>query len=348
MKVLVLSNNFFPDIGGIEVNSEILSRAFTDLDHEVHVITWSQSNYPEQFPFEVIRNPSVFTLFSEYRWADFILENNPCLKLSWPNIFFNKKNIIVLNTWISRVDGTIAFQDRLKLLWLKRADKVIAVSNVIKDQCFKEAIVIENPYNAEQFKIKAGEREKAFVFLGRLVSDKGVELAIKAFREILNIESKANSEDRTFQLTIIGDGPEMASLKNLVSTLGIDNFVQFTGFLSGEALVKMLNEHRFLIVPSIWKEPFGNVALEGLACGCIPIVADGGGLPDAVGNAGLIFERGNLDSLVQSLKRLLEEPVLEAKLRQNAISQLAEHHPDVVIQKYLSVIENIQTVYEVS
>ncbi|RZM24304.1 MAG: glycosyltransferase [Pedobacter sp.] len=124
----------------------------------------------------------------------------------------------------------------------------------------------------------------------------------------------------------------------MVDKFGIKTSVYFTGALRGNALVEALNSHKYLIVPSVWKEPFGNVALEGLACGCLPIVANGGGLPDAVGDAGMVFERASLDSLVHTLKNLLQDPQLEASIRANAEEHLKNHDPEVVASKYLNVI----------
>src|SRR5690606_40338743 len=94
-----------------------------------------------------------------------------------------------------------------------------------------------------------------------------------------------------FRLTIIGDGPEAPVLKALAVKYGLEHKVDFKGSLQGKELVDCLNQHKLILVPSRWEEPFGNVALEGMACGCIPVVSDGGGLAEAVGHAGLTFQR---------------------------------------------------------
>ena len=96
-------------------------------------------------------------------------------------------------------------------------------------------------------------------------------------------------ENLKVSLTVIGAGPELSALKERVTALNLTGRVKFTGGLTGNALVDELRQHKFILIPSKWREPFGVVALEGMAAGCIPIVADGGGLPDAVGNAGVIF-----------------------------------------------------------
>lgn len=330
MKILFFTHKFFPDIGGIESNSEILADYFYKAGHEICLVTWSEDNNLKKFPFKIIRNPNKKQLFQQHKWAEVIFENNPCLRMSWPNLFFNRPSVIALNTWLTRVDGKIGVQDRLKLFFLKRASKVIAVSNAVRKRCWPAAVVISNPFKEEIFKIIPGiDRTGDFVFLGRLVSDKGASLAIDAIHKLLN---------KT--LTIVGDGPELIDLKKLVSKLKLENRVSFTGILYGDLLVQCLNKHKYILVPSVWEEPFGNVALEGMACGCLPVVSDGGGLPDAVGKAGIIFERGNLKSLVEAIDQMLNSPSLERQIRSFATDHLNAHRSAIIANKYLKVIEN--------
>lgn len=336
MKILFLSHSFYPVVGGIESNSEMLAEAFTEAGHEVHLLTWTKDHTSKTFSYGVIRNPNVITLLKEHGWADLVFENNPCLRLAWPNLFYKKPLVVVLNTWISRTDGRIAIQDKLKFKWLKGATSVIAVSHAVRRRCWPEAIVIGNPYKGSHFKIiNSVERNKDFVFLGRLVSDKGADLAVLA----LHLFEEIIAKDKKLSLTIIGEGPEQKNLKQLTIELGLTGQVHFTGILRGDELAHCLNEHRYLLVPSMWEEPFGNVALEGMACGCLPIVSDGGGLPDAVGKAGLVFERGNVNDLFSCMKKLLKSPAKEHELRNQAPAHLEAHRIEKIAQKYLQVIE---------
>ena len=336
LKILFISHNFSPFIGGIEVISQILAGAFTRDGHEVHLLTWSKDKSGKAYPYKVIRNPGTLTLLKEHKWADMVFENNPCLRLSWPAIFFRKPSVVTLQTWVSRVDGSISFKDRLKLKWLKRADQVISCSKAIQKGCFPESIVIHNPYQEDLFKvIPSIKRDKDFVFLGRMVSDKGADLAIKAFQKIAN----NHQESGELKLTMVGDGPEKRKLKDLVSRLNLNDKVTFTGSLVGEKLVKCLNQHKYLLVPSIWEEPFGIVALEGMACGCLPITSNGGGLPEATGEAGLIFNKGELESLVKCIQKVINRAELKGELLSKAESHLSEHNSSGVARKYLDVIK---------
>ncbi|WP_082489349.1 glycosyltransferase family 4 protein [Dyadobacter sp. Leaf189] len=340
MKILILSHQFYPEVGGIEVNSEVLCDAFHNSGHQVRLLTRTKEKGSRTFPFKVIRNPGKYSLVREHLWADIVFENNLCLRLSWPRLFINRPGVVAIRTWISRVDGRMGWQDRLKFEWLKHASAVIAVSSAIKNSCWDKAVVIGNPYRSTLFQIQTeqGSRELDFVFMGRLVSDKGVHLAIKALRKFINQKKEVSADFQT-SLTIIGDGPEAEDLKMLVRELQLEHMVFFTGVLRGKELVRRLNEHRFLLVPSVWNEPFGNVALEGMACGLIPIVSSGGGLPDAVGDAGLVFKSGNIDSLVEHMTSIYEDPLRQYSMHMNARNHLTNHHPEVVADRYLEVLQ---------
>lgn len=337
LKILFFSHKFNPDIGGIESISEMLANAFVEGNADVRLITWSESKANIDFPYEVIRNPGKAELLKAFSWADVVFENNPCLRMSWPNILFGKPQVIGLQTWIGKPGDVLSRGDKLKRLWVRRASKVIACSEVVRKEIAHDAIVIGNPYNNKLFRKRPDvERGLDFVFLGRLVSDKGADLAIKAFAQY---KKKAAADGNNTSLTIIGDGPELMTLKSIVGDNNLTDSVFFKGSLKGEALVECLNQHRFLLVPSLWREPFGIVALEGIACGCIPIVSDGGGLPDAVGKAGLVVKRGDVNELTEAMFNLKIDEQLQTNLKSAACVHLEEHECMNVAKRYLAVIE---------
>ena len=336
LNILFLSHRFYPFTGGIEVNSEILATEFTKQGHHVRLMTWTKETGDKEFPFDVVRNPSFGTLWKNHRWADVVFENNPCYRLSWPVHFTNPRSVIVIaiRTLINRANGEIAFQDKLKFKHLRLAKKVIAVSGAIKEACWPEASVVPNPYRNELFKILPDtEHKKDFVFLGRLVSQKRCDLNIGLMAKLVKSHpEKAN-------LTVIGDGPEYDKLREMTRELGLEENVKFVGEMKGDELVHELNKYRYMLIPSDF-EAFGNVALEGIACGNLPIVSDSGGLVDAIGKAGLSFKSSNLDSFYETTVKLLENPELERSVRSNAEAHLSIHQPHKIAMRYLEVIES--------
>lgn len=340
MKILFITHKFYPDVGGIEINSEILANSFYQSGHEIQVITWTKATGVKKFPYEVFRSPDSYTLLRKHIWADLIYENNPALRLSWPAFLFGKPSVIALRTMINRQNGSIGWQDKLKYLWLKRAKRVIAVSNAVSKKCFQGAIVIGNPFRNELFRrLPEIDKDRDFVFLGRLVSEKGVDAAIQAISELNKLKDKTSSLNN-FSLTIIGNGPQQKNLEKLVEELNLDAKVVFTGGLQGEELVTCLNRHKYILVPSIGEETFGNVVLEAMACGCVPITSNAGGLPDAVGEAGLIYERGNLKELISCIIEITNNDKLNVKLKKQAGRHLTNHTQEIVSERYLRVIES--------
>jgi glycosyltransferase involved in cell wall biosynthesis len=328
MKILFTSHKFYPDIGGIEVNSEILARYFVKNGHEVCLVTQTKERGSQNFPFSVFRRPSFFQLIKLYYWSEIVYQNNIEIRTLWPKILVNKPVVISVRTWIRGHMGRVSLIHIFKKWILSRANKVIAISEAIRRDSSEVATVIGNPYRNKMFRNIPGiHRKKSVVFLGRLVPDKGVDILIDAFSKI---QSKCDS------LTIIGEGSQKSELINMAQKLGLK--VHFTGQLEGEELVRELNRHMILAVPSLWEEPFGNVALEGMACGCVVVGSNAGGLPDAIGPGGILFERGDTFHLADQLGLLLDCPQLVEELRKKAINHLISHKADEVGSRYLSIL----------
>ena len=193
--------------------------------------------------------------------------------------------------------------------------------------------VIPNPYDDTAFVEDIhSSRERDLVFVGRLVSDKGVDLLLEAL---------ALLRERGLEpaLTIVGGGPEESALKARVDELKLAGQVCFAGVRRGADLTAVLNRHRILVVPSRWNEPFGIVALEGMACGCVVVGSEGGGLPEAIGPGGVTFPNGDVAALAERLAMLLTHPEQLAHYQSAGRAHLARHRPDAVATAYLHVLE---------
>jgi glycosyltransferase involved in cell wall biosynthesis len=229
------------------------------------------------------------------------------------------------------VNGQVGWRDRLKQLVLRKAHN-IAVSDALRAQIHAKAVVIGNPYRDDLFRIDPGSvRDLDLVFLGRLVSDKGLDILFHALAGLRGRGLKPG-------LTVIGGGPEEEALRSLCRRLALDDQIEFVGQKTGAELVALLNRHRFIVVPSRWEEPFGLVALEGMACGCVPLVADGGGLPEAVGSAGWTFRRGDAADATAQIARLLDPATDLQPFRTAAPAHLARHTATAVAARYLQVM----------
>jgi glycogen synthase len=334
LKILFSSYFFDPSVGGIESVSKILAEKFAAADNEVHVVTQTPGQEIAGANYRLTRRPSLSKLFALLNWCDLLFQNNITLRSLIPALLRRKPTLVVHQTWLRSTRGEMTWNNRLKRALLPRVTNV-AISKAVADSIAGHSFVIGNPYDDAVFRLMPNiARDKDLVFVGRLVSDKGVDLLLRALKSLQNENLHPN-------LTIIGSGPEESNLRKLTTELSLDRQVTFAGRQSGNALAEILNQHRGLIVPSRWAEPFGIVALEGIACGCVIVGSEKGGLKEAIGPCGLTFENGNVSELAAQLKRLLSEPDLIAKFREGANEHLAKFQPDQVAAAYLRLMRKI-------
>jgi glycogen synthase len=333
MKILFSSYAFRPGVGGIETVSAILADEFVSAGHEVQLITETAGEDLEPSRYTVTRSPSLPQIFSLLRWSDIFFQNNISLSALLPALAFGKPSIVAHQTWIRDPGGGLGWKARLKRMVLSRVTNV-AISQAIADDLQRPCVISPNPYRDASFRLIPGvARNRDLVFLGRLVSDKGVDLLLRALRDVRREESAPT-------LTIVGTGPEERALKALALELDLQNQVEFAGEKSGDELAMLLNQHRIMVVPSRWAEPFGVVTLEGIACGCAVIGSEEGGLKEAMGLCGITFRNGDQASLAAALERLLCDRVLEDSLRQAGPAHLLRFKPREVARLYLQLIED--------
>jgi glycosyltransferase involved in cell wall biosynthesis len=301
----------------------ILAKGFSAAGHDVRVVTTTREEEPSELPFAVVRDPSAGRLAGLVRWSELCFHNHIGLRFAWPMLVWRRPWVVLTHTWIRRMTGRIGFRDRLKLSLLGRA-RNLAVSRVLADSLGVPATVIANPYRDDLFRRFPGvEREGDLIFVGRLVSDKGADLLLEALRMLA-----ARGVSR--RLTVVGTGPERERLEAMAQ--GLD--VRFVGMLAEAELARAFNAHRVLVVPSRWEEPFGLVALEGLACGCAVVASSGGGLPEAVGPFGRTFPNNDAAALADALSRELPAPDPDA-----VAQHLDPHRPERVVSRVLREIE---------
>ncbi|NJK64728.1 MAG: glycosyltransferase family 4 protein [Synechococcaceae cyanobacterium SM2_3_1] len=332
-KILVISLQISPRYWGYRDIGRILCHELASLGYHVTVLTVSGPKGIDEYAKDVVvlRKPSLADSLKVMLEADVVFHNNISLSLGWLGFLLLKPQVIRHATWINdpQVFSITSF---IKTTFLHRAYN-IANSLAIAQHLPVHSIVIGNPYDAVLFRVFDNiPRDRDLIFVGRLVSDKGVDLLLQALATLVNIGLHPST-------TIVGGGPEEDNLKKMTQDLGLEGLVHFIGFLQGEELVEILNAHRILVVPSQWREPFGIVALEGIACGCAVVGSEGGGLKDAIGPCGLTFQNGDVEGLARCLERLLRDSALITTYLAAAHLHLQAHHPRSVVQKYLQVME---------
>lgn len=341
MNICIFSRPFHPSIGGVERVAKMLAFEATRLGHSVEVVTDTGAESvgrEASFPFRITRTSADAKRWRAFRRADAVLFMNVSLRglliglAAGTPIVLSHHSCYEAHTPFERL---LAFAKRQSTRFYRN----VSVSNFVAGRIAAGSIVIPNAYERSVFvRDDRSSRERDFVFCARLVSEKGAELCIRAFALVA-----AQLEDAT--LTIMGDGPQRSTLEGLVLELGLSPRIVFTGMLDGAVQVATLQKHSCMLVPSIYEEPFGIVALEGLACCDTVIVSRRGGLPEAIGRCGLtveptVAELANAMTAVARARRTGSTLPGEPHPRDRE-AHLLEHAPAAMAQAYVRELELI-------
>ncbi len=162
----------------------------------------------------------------------------------------------------------------------------------------------------------AEPHEKLVLLVGRLVYEKGFQLALDALPGVIE-------QVGDVRFLVAGSGTHEAELKAQAERLGLAEHGTFLGWIGDDVLHSLYRIADLCVVPSIY-EPFGLVALEAMASGCPCIVADTGGLREVVPvgeRVGLRFNGGDAEHLGVMIERLL----VDDQLRDRLVTEASEH-----------------------
>jgi glycogen(starch) synthase len=162
----------------------------------------------------------------------------------------------------------------------------------------------------------AAPHEKLVLFVGRLVYEKGFQLALDALPNVIE-------QVEGVRFVVAGSGTHERELRSQAERLGLSERGTFLGWIGDDALHSLYRIADLCVVPSIY-EPFGLVALEAMASGCPCIVADTGGLREVVPlgeRVGLRFNGGDAEHLGVMIERLL----VDDGLRDRLVAEASEH-----------------------
>ena len=175
--------------------------------------------------------------------------------------------------------------------------------------------------------------ERLVLLVGRLVYEKGFHLALDALAPVI---AKLGG----VRFVVAGSGTAEAELRRQAWRLGLHRKGKFLGWVGDDMLHSLYRISDLCIVPSIY-EPFGIVALEAMASGCLCVVADTGGLREVVpgdGTVGLRFPSRDSAALQEIVERVLTDDAVRAQL----VAEAREH---VLRFDWGAVARHTQTVY---
>jgi glycosyltransferase involved in cell wall biosynthesis len=162
-------------------------------------------------------------------------------------------------------------------------------------------------------------------YVGRLVEEKGVQVLLQA------LEGLAGQ----WRLRILGSGPMQPQLEALARQLDIAERVSFESPIPSAQMPAFYNQLDTLVLPSLtrphWKEQFGRVLIEAMACE-VPVVGSRSGeIPHVIGQAGLTFTEGDVQELRARLSQLMDDPALRIDLARRGRERVLAHYTQAQI-----------------
>lgn len=168
-------------------------------------------------------------------------------------------------------------------------------------------------------------------YVGRLVPQKGVDLLLHAAARLSDAS-----------VLIVGGGPMRQALQELAVALGIAGRVRFVPAVPVAEVPAYLRAMDVLVLPSRttpnWKEQFGHVLIEAMACQVPVVGSDSGAIPEVIGPAGLIFPEGDAAALAQALEQLRAGPSLREQLGKAGRARVLEHYTHTQIARQTAEI----------
>jgi glycosyltransferase involved in cell wall biosynthesis len=200
--------------------------------------------------------------------------------------------------------------------------------NVLRGKGFgKSAVCIQDGTNPSAFrKLDAnGLRaklglESAFVigFIGQIAQRKGLDTLIKALA-LLPLECA---------LVLVGTGPDVSKFKALAQELGVPARLKWVPWVDHREIVRYMCAFDAFVLPSrttkTWREDFGRVLIEAMACETPVVGSDSGEIPRVIGDAGLVFHENDERELAGLLHRLMEDPSLRKTLGRRGRERVLE------------------------
>ncbi len=219
-----------------------------------------------------------------------------------------------INAWLTR--RTLQAADRIVFVSQAMTRHAIDTFGVAPTQCATVVnginTAVFHPQNRAHCREALGLPQDApvVIYVGRLIEAKGL-------RELVQSVTKMRSSHPNLRTILIGEGPYLEALKDLISSHGQQDSIILAGGQLPEKVAQYINAADLLTLPS-WSEGYPNVLVEALACGCPVVATDVGGIPEIVTSEnGRLVPPRDADALADALTQTLEKAWDRPAISQN-------------------------------
>jgi glycosyltransferase involved in cell wall biosynthesis len=226
--------------------------------------------------------------------------------------------------------------DRSTRPFIAQSDRIIAISRFLAEDLkahhFPEDRIrlVPNGVDRDALQTIARPSERAdpnlIVAVGRVVRLKGFDLLVRALPHI----------DADVRLLVCGEGPERAALQRLAKRLGVADRVELPGWVPEPEKLGILADCLAYVQPSRF-EAFGLAVLEAMAMGAPVVASRVGGLPEVVGDAGILVAPNDPQALAQAINRLHRDRAARARLASHTRERTSAFSWDRVSADLLNV-----------
>jgi len=242
-----------------------------------------------------------------------------CLSCDKRNVNPSLPIILYYNTIIKKVE-----------LGIFKKVHCISICKIIQKALLQSGIKSELIYQSIDLPMKIPELKftKKILYAGRLSKEKGIDYLIKAMNIVKQKFKKA-------KLLIAGDGKDKERLEKIVKELKLESNVKFLGWLSKDQLRKLYEDVDFIVLPSIWQEPFGLTGLEAMSYGRPVIAFDVGGINEYVDNGenGFLVKVFDIETLAEKMIELLENEKTLRKFSEKSIEKSKYFSNEIFFKK---------------